>query len=80
LIEFKYVKLSKAKLSGRQAKKLTKKGLKELPCIKDAMDEAKKQAKTYSKKLNSKYKKLNLKAFAVVCLGFERVCWEKVSN
>ena len=80
LIEFKYVKLSKAKLSGRQAKKLTKKGLKELPCIKNAMDEAKKQAKTYSKKLNSKYKKLNLKAFAVVCLGFERVCWEKVSN
>jgi hypothetical protein len=80
LIEFKYVKLSKAKLSGRQAKKLTKKGLKELPCIKDAMDQAKKQAKNYSKKLNSKYKKLNLKAFAVVCLGFERVCWEKVSN
>ena len=77
LIEFKYVKLSKAKLSAKEAKKLTKKALKELPCIKDAMDKAKKQARSYSGRLNKKYKNLKLKSFAVVSFGFERICWEK---
>jgi hypothetical protein len=78
LIEFKYIKLSKANLSAKEAKSASKKEMKNLSCIKNAMDEAKEQAKDYSNILKSRYNKLKLKTFAVVCIGFERVLWEKV--
>ncbi|KPA15109.1 AAA-ATPase [Candidatus Magnetomorum sp. HK-1] len=79
LIEFKYVKLSKANLSGEQAKKLTLDELKNINCIKKAMDEAKEQSLDYAKELAATYRKLSLKSFAVVCIGFERLYWEKVN-
>ncbi|MBF0450829.1 MAG: AAA family ATPase [Candidatus Magnetomorum sp.] len=78
LFEFKYVSLKTAKLTGNKAKSLSKKQLRDLPCIKEAMKEAKKQARAYSKKLNAKYRNLKLKTFAIVCLGFDRIYWKEV--
>ncbi|KPA15801.1 AAA-ATPase-like protein, partial [Candidatus Magnetomorum sp. HK-1] len=77
LIEFKYVKLSTVKLTGEQARSLSREELEELPCIKEQMNQAKIQAQKYSKKINQKYANLRLKSFAVVSLGFERLVWEK---
>jgi len=78
LIEFKYIPLSKAKLTGEQARNLTQKELESLSCIKKELISANNQANRYSQKLNQKYKNLSLKAFIVVSLGFERLCWEEI--
>ena len=77
LIEFKYVGLSKAKLTGEQARSLSKEDLEELPCIKEQIIIAKMQAQKYSKTINQKYMNLRLKTFAVVSLGFERLVWDR---
>lgn len=78
LIEFKYVKLSDAGVSGEQAKNLTLEELESLPVMKSKMEEAEEQVKRYSKELEQKYGNLRLKSFAVVSLGFERV-WGKLT-
>ncbi|MEZ4526810.1 MAG: AAA family ATPase [Desulfobacterales bacterium] len=76
LIEFKYVSLKKAGLSGDQAKSLSVQELREIPEMKSEMEAAKKQIKSYGDELEKKYKALRLKRFAVVSLGFERLWWE----
>ncbi|MBF0452914.1 MAG: AAA family ATPase, partial [Candidatus Magnetomorum sp.] len=78
LIEFKYIPLSNAKLTGKEARSLTKKELENLPCMKKELKDAKNQAKGYSQKLNKKYENLTLKTFIVVSLGFDRLCWNEV--
>jgi len=80
LIEFKYVSLSSAKLTGEQARSISYEDLEKLPCIKEQMNQAKIQAQNYSKKLNQTYANLRLKSFAVVSLGFERLVWEGVGE
>ncbi|MDM8516787.1 AAA family ATPase [Desulfobacterales bacterium HSG16] len=77
LIEFKYVKLKDAELSGEQAKKLSLEELQKLPLMKSAMDEAKNQLKRYGDALEKKYKNLRLRRYAVVSLGFERLWWKE---
>jgi len=76
LIEFKYVSLSEAKLTGENARNMDQKELDQLPCIKDNMDAAINQANQYAKSLNQKYSELCLKSFAVVALGFDRISWK----
>jgi len=76
LIEFKYVSLSEAKLTGEKARNMDQKDLNQLQCIKDSMDEAISQANQYAKSLNEKYSELRLKSFAVVALGFDRISWK----
>jgi hypothetical protein len=76
LIEFKYVSLSEAKLTGEKARNMDQKDLDQLPCIKDSMDAAISQANQYAKSLNQKYSELRLKSFAVVALGFDRISWK----
>ena len=80
LIEFKYVKLKDAELSGEQAKKMSMKELQDIPLMKKAMDEAKKQIKRYGDALDKKYGNLRLRRYAVVSLGFERIWWEEQSE
>ena len=78
LIEFKYVKLSEAGLTGDDAKNLSNEKLQKIPAMRKKMVEAKKQAERYAKTLNEKYKNLRLRAYAVVSLGFERLWWEEL--
>jgi len=76
LIEFKYVSLSEAKLTGEKARNMDQKELDQLPCIKNSMDAAISQANQYANTLNQKYSELRLKSFAVVALGFDRISWK----
>ncbi|MBF0450294.1 MAG: AAA family ATPase [Candidatus Magnetomorum sp.] len=78
LIEFKYVSLSDAKLTGEAVKKIDQAALEHMACIKTSMTEAIRQVKHYSDALNKKYPELRLKSFAVVALGFDRICWKSV--
>jgi hypothetical protein len=80
LIEFKFVSLKDAGLSGEQSKKLTCDELKNLPQIKKKFEQGIMQVKDYGKKLEEKYSDLRLQKFVVTALGFERVCFEKVGN
>ncbi len=79
LIEFKYVKLGEANLTGDEAKKLGHEELQKIPAMQKQIEKAKEQAKKYAKNLNEKYKNLRLRTFAVVSLGFERLWWEEVN-
>lgn len=78
LIEFKFVSLSKAGISGELAKTLSYKEIENIPAVNAALDEAIEQIKDYSRILNRRYSQLRLKCFAVVALGFERICWTAV--
>ncbi|MCP4105396.1 MAG: AAA family ATPase, partial [Desulfobacteraceae bacterium] len=78
LIEFKYVKLKDAGLTGEQAGKLPEEKLKDIPLMRSEMEEAKTQARDYGDILKRKYNDLRLKKYAVVSIGFERLLWEEV--
>ncbi|ETR67329.1 MAG: hypothetical protein OMM_11721, partial [Candidatus Magnetoglobus multicellularis str. Araruama] len=75
LIEFKYVSLSEARLTGDEARNMDQTDLDQLPCIKASMNAAIGQANQYAKALNQKYPELRLKSFAVVAVGFDRISW-----
>jgi hypothetical protein len=75
LIEFKFVTLKDAGITGEQARQLPEDELCGMPKIKKALEEGKQQVALYGKKLDDKYGNLRLKKFVVTALGFERVCW-----
>lgn len=79
LVEFKFVTLKKAKISGEAAKRLTKEELIMLPSIVEALSSAEKQVEEYGAKLEGKYENLRLQKFAVIALGFERICFKNVN-
>ncbi|MCP4692060.1 MAG: hypothetical protein GY859_28705 [Desulfobacterales bacterium] len=77
LIEFKYVKLGDAGLTGKQARELSVEELHGLPRMASEMKEARKQLMRYGDALEKKYgDALRLRRYAVVSLGFERL-WGK---
>ena len=75
LIEFKFVKLKDAGLSGEQARKLSENELYQLPEIVNQMEDGKEQVNAYGEKLEKRHGNLRLQKFVVVALGFERVCF-----
>ncbi|MBF0377538.1 MAG: AAA family ATPase [Desulfamplus sp.] len=80
LIEFKFVSLATAGVSGEEAKALSVEELENLPQMREAMTDALEQVKGYSQILKERYsgKDFRLKSFAVVSLGFDRLCWEEI--
>ena len=76
LIEFKYVSLKDAGLSGDEARELSTEDLRSLPVMQSAMEDAKRQVGQYGDALEQKYGSLRLKRYAVASLGFERLWWE----
>ena len=80
LIEFKFVSLSTAGLTGEEAKALSVEQLASHPKISSAMADAVEQVKDYSQILKKRYSATDfrLKSFAVVSLGFERLCWKEL--
>ena len=78
LIEFKFVSLKTAGVSGEEAKKMSAADLAEMPVIAEQMADGIIQVKEYGLRLERKYKNLRLKKFVVVALGFERLCFEAV--
>ncbi|SLM28454.1 AAA-ATPase-like protein (fragment) [Desulfamplus magnetovallimortis] len=79
LIEFKFVTLKSAGITGEEAKALPKDSLHELPPIKKAFEEGEKQVIQYGNHLDEKYGNLRLQKFVVVALGFDRVCFRKLT-
>lgn len=80
LLEFKYVKLSEASVTGESARKLTPEQVREIPAMKTRMAEAREQLRRYGADLEKKHGNLRLKRFAVVSLGFERIWAEPVGG
>ena len=79
LLEFKFVKLGKVELSGQEVKQKSREELLAIEKVKEKLKEATTQVKGYRKRLLDKYgSTLNLRTFAVVGLGFEKVVWEEV--
>ncbi|MEA3451132.1 MAG: AAA family ATPase, partial [Bacteroidota bacterium] len=78
LIEFKFITLKEAGLTGAEAKQLATDKLHNLPQVKKAFTEGRQQVALYAKALDNKYGNLRLQKFVVTALGFERVCFEKV--
>jgi hypothetical protein len=72
-IEFKYVSLADAGLSGKQAQALSEEALQSLPGMRQAMTEATGQAEDYGRILETRHGNLRLRRYAVVALGFERI-------
>ncbi|MEK8021792.1 MAG: AAA family ATPase [Candidatus Parabeggiatoa sp.] len=79
VLEFKYVGLGQAGLTGEKARNLSIKEIKALPDVSQKFEEAKTQLLDYEKRLKRKYEDaLPLHLIGVVALGFDRVVWEKV--
>ncbi|TWI68179.1 PD-(D/E)XK nuclease superfamily protein, partial [Desulfobotulus alkaliphilus] len=80
LIEFKFVSLKEAGLSGKEALALSVDELKSLPSIGEKMKEGTEQVTDYGARLEEKYKNVRLQKFVVTALGFDRVCFEKIGE
>jgi len=80
LIEFKYISLKDAGLTGEKARKMDQTELENLPCVIENMNSAIHQAEQYADALKQKYAELNLKSFAVVALGFDRISWKAIDE
>jgi len=80
LIEFKFVTLKDAGLSGEQTLALNADELRSHRLMAQAMAEAREQVRTSMAILNRKYANLRLRGYAVVSLGFERIWWEEVTG
>ncbi|GAB6058272.1 AAA family ATPase [Desulfonatronum parangueonense] len=80
LIEFKFVTLKDAGLSGERALAMSLDELQGLRLMRQAMDEAREQVRKNMEILNRKYGNLRLRGYAVVSLGFERIWWEEIGR
>jgi hypothetical protein len=79
ILEFKFLKIGEAGLTGEKAKKLSIEELKELAPVKQKFAQAEKQLFDYQKRLVSKYgDELKLQLISIVAVGFERVVWKRV--
>jgi hypothetical protein len=79
LIEFKYVGLTDAKLTGEKASEMTIDELKVIPVVKEKLSETKGQLRQYAEILKHKYGDLlRLHSYGVVSIGFDRLVWEEV--
>jgi len=79
LLEFKFVKLGDAGLSGDKARGMSRAELAALPLVTRKLAEARGQAADYLRELRARYSpELQPRVFAIVALGFERLVWEEI--
>ncbi|MCX6031230.1 MAG: AAA family ATPase [Chloroflexi bacterium] len=79
LLEFKFVALPEAKLTGEQAQGLSVAELRALPVVQRKQADARSKLQSYRQALQTRYgDQLRLRAYAVVALGFERLVWMEV--
>ena len=78
LLEFKYVGLKALKLSGEQVRNMSMEALAELPLITTALASATEQARDYGGVLIKRYELTDLRQYAVVSVGLERVVWREL--
>ncbi len=79
LFEFKYLSLKDAGLSAEEARSTDMETLHELPTVAANLSAAKEQLERYRQTLLKRYgTALNLRVYALVSLGFERLVWEEL--
>jgi hypothetical protein len=80
LIEFKYVALTEAQLTRKQACSLSAAEVAALPAVQAKLAEAKARLPNYRQALTQRYgAALRLRTYAVVALGFDRLVWAEVT-
>jgi len=77
LLEFKYVSLKDLTLTGEQVRALSLAELAALPEVERALQTAGEQARRYGAALSERYGLTDLRLFAVVGIGLERVVWRQ---
>jgi hypothetical protein len=77
LLEFKYAGLKELGLTGAQARERSHDELAALPVMMAKLDEAEAQAQRYGTALRDRYGLTDLRLFAVVGIGLERVVWRR---
>jgi hypothetical protein len=81
LIEFKYVKLGEAGVTGEQVRSMSRQQVAELEQVKKNLSQAKSQVKKYRQHLEEKYPHIpSVRTYVVVALGFERLVWQEVQK
>lgn len=78
LLEFKYLGLKELELTGEQVRASTGEALAALPLVAAKLAEAAQQAQRYGAALRARYGLTDLRLFAVVGIGLERVIWRVV--
>jgi len=78
LLEFKYVSLKTLSLMGEQVRAKSQEDLVALPEVKKELNAAARQAQHYGAALRNRYGLTDLRLFAVVGIGLERVVWQAV--
>jgi hypothetical protein len=79
LLEFKYVALAEAGLTGAQARALSAVEVAALPPMQAKLAEARARLAGYRQALQDRYgARLRLRSYAVASLGFERLAWVEV--
>jgi hypothetical protein len=81
LIEFKYVSLSDAGLSGAEAQALSSEEVRALPSVQQKLAESQAKLIRYRRVLEATYgEALRLHTYSVVALGFDRLAWAEVNG
>jgi hypothetical protein len=78
LLEFKFVSLKDLKLTGEQVREKSGDELTKLPEVAEQLQDAADQARRYGAALSARYGLTDLRLFAVVGIGLERVVWRTV--
>ena len=78
LLEFKYVSLKQAQLTGEQVRAKSMAELAALPAVEAELTAAAEQARRYGAALTTRYGLTDLRLYAVVGVGLERVVWQTV--
>ncbi len=78
LMEFKFVTLKDAGISGEKARQMSLEELRAMPPMVEAMSKARDQVCTNAGILHKRHDNLRLHGYAVVSLGFERIWWEGI--
>ncbi|HRX69730.1 MAG TPA: PD-(D/E)XK nuclease domain-containing protein, partial [Candidatus Competibacteraceae bacterium] len=79
LLEFKYVSLKDLKLTGEAVRGQSRDALMTLPPIQEQLQAAEAQARRYGAALQERYGLTDLRLYAVVGVGLERVVWRSVT-
>ena len=80
LIEFKYVSLVDAKITGAEARRLTVDEVKSLEPVQLKLAESRAKLERYSQSLEAAYgDALRLRTYSVVALGFDRLAWAEAA-
>ncbi|MGH9840906.1 MAG: AAA family ATPase [Blastocatellia bacterium] len=81
LLEFKFVKLGEAGLSGEALREMSREELAAIPLIRQRLAEARTQAADYLHGLREQHRtEFRPRVYTVVAIGFERLVWEEIEQ